>query len=104
MGRHVGVQAEDLSWLRNAAMDPDREEPGQASTVDYAASWSSDFIVALFPWDVPTAACPVPKSQMINFPMQVARPTTTKPIVMTIPMPSQLSDVENIAIPLRSTD
>lgn len=72
-------------------------------TDDYVASWSADFIVALSLPDVSTASRPVPKSRMINFPMQVARPITTKPIITMIPMPSQLSDVENMAVPQGAT-
>lgn len=66
-------------------------------TADYAISWS--FVVALTLPDGSTASCPVPKSQMTDFPMQMASPTTIEPIITTIPMPSQLSDVENIAGP-----
>ena len=53
--------------------------------------------------DVSTAFCPGPKSQMIDFPRQPASPTTTKQIITAIPMPSQLSIVENIAVPQRAT-
>jgi hypothetical protein len=65
-------------------------------TIDHAASWSLIDVLSLP--DVFMVSCPVPKSQMISFPMQVASPTTIRPITTTIPMPSQLSNVKNMGV------
>jgi len=58
----------------------------------------------LFLPDVSPPSCPVPKHEMINFPMQVESPTTMTAIITMAPMPSQLSDVENIDVPQATTD
>jgi hypothetical protein len=72
-------------------------------TVDYMASWSSDFIVALPLLGVTVSSCPVPKIQMMNFPIHVASPTTNKQMITTTPRPSQLSDMKNMAAPSGET-
>jgi hypothetical protein len=82
---------QDSGWYKT-------DRPGSDST-DYAASWIADFTVALSLPDVTVASCPVPKIQMINFPIHVEIPTTNKPIITTTAKPSQLSGVEDIATP-----
>lgn len=66
--------------------------------VDYAALWTLEFPALSRP-DVSVALCPVPKNQMIDFPMHSASPTTINPISATIPSPSQLSEVKNMLVP-----
>ena len=95
---HSGFERipQDGGWYKT-------DRPGSDST-DYAASWIADFTVALSLPDVTVASCPVPKIQMISFPIHVDIPTTNKPIITTTAKPSQLSGVKDIAAPSGDTN
>lgn len=74
--------------------DPDLYPRG-CITVDYAASWISDFTDALSQ-DGSLVSRPVPKSRMINLLIHMASPTTHIPMNRSEPMARQFSDMGNI--------